>query len=156
MRPAARPSLIACNNTLAQIPDLNDVVAGMAELLAPSGLLTIEVPHLLRLLEDNQFDTIYHEHFSYFSLATLDRIMTAHGLDGGRRRRAADARRLAPRARPPRRRRGRRPGGRRADRPRARVPVSRTSRRTRRSARGSPRSKRAVLAELLDLACRPA
>ena len=73
-------SLMACNNTLAQIPDLNDVVAGMAELLAPSGLLTIEVPHLLRLLEDNQFDTIYHEHFSYFSLATLDRIMTAHGL----------------------------------------------------------------------------
>ena len=52
----------------------------MAELLAPSGLLTIEVPHLLRLLEDDQFDTIYHEHFSYFSLATLDRIMTAHGL----------------------------------------------------------------------------
>jgi SAM-dependent methyltransferase len=75
-----RASLIACNNTLAQIPDLNDAVAGMAELLAPTGLLTIEVPHLLRLLEDNQFDTIYHEHFSYFSLATLDRIMTAHGL----------------------------------------------------------------------------
>jgi SAM-dependent methyltransferase len=73
-------SLIACNNTLAQIPDLNDVVAGMAELLAPTGLITIEVPHLLRLLEDDQFDTIYHEHFSYFSLATLDRIMTAHGL----------------------------------------------------------------------------
>ena len=52
----------------------------MAELLAPTGLITIEVPHLLRLLEDDQFDTIYHEHFSYFSLATLDRIMTAHGL----------------------------------------------------------------------------
>jgi SAM-dependent methyltransferase len=73
--------LIACNNTLAQIPDLNDVVAGFAELLAPSGRLTIEVPHLLQLLEQNQFDTIYHEHFSYFSLGTLRRILAAHGLE---------------------------------------------------------------------------
>ena len=61
-----RADLIACNNTLAQIPDLNDFVAGLAELLAPDGLLTIEVPHLMRLLSENQFDTIYHEHFSYF------------------------------------------------------------------------------------------
>ncbi len=81
LRAAGRQAdLIACNNTLAQMPDLNDVVAGMAELLASDGLITIEVPHLLRLLEDNQFDTIYHEHFSYFSLATLQRIMAAHGL----------------------------------------------------------------------------
>ena len=73
--------LIACNNTLAQVPDLNDIVAGFAELLAPDGLLTIEVPHLLALLEQDQFDTIYHEHFSYFSLGTLRRILTHHGLE---------------------------------------------------------------------------
>jgi SAM-dependent methyltransferase len=72
--------LIACNNTLAQIPDLNDFVAGLAELLAPEGLLTIEVPHLMRLLAENQFDTIYHEHFSYFSLGTLQAILERHGL----------------------------------------------------------------------------
>jgi SAM-dependent methyltransferase len=73
--------LIICNNTLAQIPDLNDFVAGMAELLAPHGLLTIEVPHLLELLAHDQFDTIYHEHFSYFSVGTLQRIFQRHGLD---------------------------------------------------------------------------
>ena len=72
--------LIACNNTLAQIPDLNDFVAGLAELLAPDGLLTIEVPHLMRLLSENQFDTIYHEHFSYFSLGTIQAILDRHGL----------------------------------------------------------------------------
>jgi predicted TPR repeat methyltransferase len=73
--------LIVCNNTLAQIPDLNDVVAGIATLLAAHGLLTIEVPHLLPLLAENQFDTIYHEHFSYFSLGTMCRILAAHGLE---------------------------------------------------------------------------
>jgi SAM-dependent methyltransferase len=75
-----RADLIACNNTLAQIPDINDVVAGFGELLAPEGLLTIEVPHLMRLLAENQFDTIYHEHFSYFSLGTLRAILDRHGL----------------------------------------------------------------------------
>jgi predicted TPR repeat methyltransferase len=81
VREGRTADLIACNNTLAQIPDLNDVMAGLAELLAPGGLLTIEVPHLLELLAQNQFDTIYHEHFSYFSVGTLRRIFAAHGLD---------------------------------------------------------------------------
>jgi len=76
-----RASLIAGNNVLAQVPDINDFVAGIARLLAPDGLVTIEVPHLLRLLEGRQFDTIYHEHFSYFSLAASARIFGAHGLD---------------------------------------------------------------------------
>jgi predicted TPR repeat methyltransferase len=80
-REGRQADLIACNNTLAQIPDINDFVAGIAELLAPEGTLTIEVPHLLRLLAENQFDTIYHEHFSYFSLASIRRILAHHGLE---------------------------------------------------------------------------
>ena len=72
--------LIVANNTLAQIPDLNDAVAGLATLLAPDGRLSIEVPHLLRLLDEGQFDTIYHEHFSYFSLLALRWILERHGL----------------------------------------------------------------------------
>ena len=72
--------LIAANNVLAQVPDLNDFVAGIKLLLAPGGVVTVEVPHLARLIEGNQFDTIYHEHFSYFSMFTLDRIVAAHGL----------------------------------------------------------------------------
>lgn len=75
-----RADLIAGNNVLAQVPDLNTFVAGMKLLLAPGGLITIEFPHLLRLMEENQFDTIYHEHFSYFSLVTAERIFAAHGL----------------------------------------------------------------------------
>ncbi len=75
-----RADLIAANNTLAQIPDLNDAVAGLAILLADDGLLTIEVPHLLRLMEGNQFDTIYHEHFSYFSVLSLRALFERHGL----------------------------------------------------------------------------
>jgi SAM-dependent methyltransferase len=71
--------LIIGNNVLAQVPDLDDFVGGMATLLAPSGLITLEVPHLLRLIEGNQFDTIYHEHFSYFSLASIERLMGRHG-----------------------------------------------------------------------------
>ena len=72
--------LIAANNVLAQVPALNDFVAGMAYLLAPDGVITIEVPHLERLIAENQFDTIYHEHFSYFSLVTVERIAAANGL----------------------------------------------------------------------------
>jgi hypothetical protein len=72
--------LVAGNNVLAQIPDLNDFVAGVALLLSPEGTATFEVPHLLRLLEHDEFDTIYHEHFSYFSLAALQAIFGAHGL----------------------------------------------------------------------------
>jgi hypothetical protein len=73
-----RADLLVANNVLAQVPDLNDFVAGMKLLLAPGGAATIEVPHLMRLLEGNQFDTIYHEHYSYFSLATVQRIFSAH------------------------------------------------------------------------------
>jgi SAM-dependent methyltransferase len=73
-------NLIVANNVLAQVPALNDFVAGMACLLAPQGMITIEVPHLERLIAENQFDTIYHEHFSYFSLLTVERIAAANGL----------------------------------------------------------------------------
>jgi SAM-dependent methyltransferase len=72
--------LIVANNVLAQVPQLNDFVAGIAHLLAPEGVATIEVPHLGRLIAENQFDTIYHEHFSYFSLVTVNRIAAANGL----------------------------------------------------------------------------
>jgi SAM-dependent methyltransferase len=75
-----RADLIIGNNVLAQVPDLNDFTAGMAELLAPEGVITLEFPHLERLIEENQFDTIYHEHFSYFSLVTMDRLARRHGL----------------------------------------------------------------------------
>lgn len=72
--------LLIANNVLAHVPDLNDFVGGMALLLKSDGILTIEVPHLLRLIEKNQFDTIYHEHFSYFSLNTIDKVFSRHGL----------------------------------------------------------------------------
>jgi hypothetical protein len=75
-----RADLLVGNNVLAQVPDLNDFVAGLKILLAEKGVLTLEFPHLLRLIEGNQFDTIYHEHFSYFSLATTERILAAHGI----------------------------------------------------------------------------
>src|SRR5262245_26896028 len=75
-----RPVLIVGNYVLAQVPDLNDFVAGIKLLLAPTGTVTLEFPHLLRLVEDHQFDTIYHEHFSYFSLLAVERILEAHGL----------------------------------------------------------------------------
>jgi len=72
--------LILGNNVLAQVPDLNDFVEGLRIMLKPHGVLTLEFPHLLRLIEHNEFDTIYHEHFSYFSLLTTERIFRAHGL----------------------------------------------------------------------------
>ena len=72
--------LIIVNNVLAQVPDLNDFVAGAKVLLRPDGLLTIEFPHLLRTIEGNQFDQVYHEHFSYFSLLSAQAVMAAHGL----------------------------------------------------------------------------
>ncbi|HKE98105.1 MAG TPA: class I SAM-dependent methyltransferase [Actinomycetes bacterium] len=72
--------LLVANNVLAQVPDLNDFVAGMAILLAPEGTATVEFPHLAKLVAGNQFDTIYHEHFSYFSLLTAVRVFEAHGL----------------------------------------------------------------------------
>ncbi len=72
--------LILGNNVLAQVPDVNDFVAGMKVLLKPEGVVTLEFPHLMRLIEGNQLDTIYHEHFSYFSLLSGEAIMEAHGL----------------------------------------------------------------------------
>ncbi|CAN5644289.1 class I SAM-dependent methyltransferase [soil metagenome] len=72
--------LLLGNNVLAQVPDLNDFVAGLQILLKPQGVITIEFPHLMRLMAGNQFDTIYHEHFSYFSFITAEKIFAAHGL----------------------------------------------------------------------------
>jgi 2-polyprenyl-3-methyl-5-hydroxy-6-metoxy-1,4-benzoquinol methylase len=73
--------LIAANNVLAHVPDINDFVAGFAALLKPTGVLTVENPHLLNLLRHCQFDTIYHEHYSYLSLLAVERILEAHGLE---------------------------------------------------------------------------
>ena len=75
-----RADLVLGNNVLAQVPDLNDFVEGLKILLKPEGVLTLEFPHLLKLIEHNEFDTIYHEHFSYFSMLTTIRLMEAHGL----------------------------------------------------------------------------
>lgn len=72
--------LIIGNNVLAQVPDLNSFVSGLHTMLAPAGVVTIEFPHLLQLMDQNQFDTIYHEHFSYFSFTTAEEIFAAHGL----------------------------------------------------------------------------
>ncbi|RPJ83137.1 MAG: class I SAM-dependent methyltransferase [Acidobacteria bacterium] len=72
--------LVIGNNVLAHVPRLNDFVEGLKVLLKPSGTITMEFPHLLRLMEENQFDTIYHEHYSYFSLFTVRRIFASHGL----------------------------------------------------------------------------
>jgi SAM-dependent methyltransferase len=73
--------LIVGNNVLAQVPDLNDFVRGMQMLLKPQGVITIEFPHLMQLMRQNQFDTIYHEHFSYFSFLTAQRIFAKHDLE---------------------------------------------------------------------------
>jgi 2-polyprenyl-3-methyl-5-hydroxy-6-metoxy-1,4-benzoquinol methylase len=72
--------LIVANNVLAQVPDLNDFVRGMKTLLNPRGVVTIEFPHLMRTMHGMQFDQVYHEHFSYFSLTTAERVLAAHGL----------------------------------------------------------------------------
>ena len=73
--------LIVANNVLAHVPDINDFVAGIAQLLKPQGRASIEFPHLLRLLLGNQFDTIYHEHYSYLSLKVVRRIANSFGLE---------------------------------------------------------------------------
>ena len=72
--------LLIGNNVLAHVPDLNDFVSALMEVLKPDGVITMEFPHLMRLLQENQFDTIYHEHFSYFSLITVSQVFKAHGL----------------------------------------------------------------------------
>lgn len=75
-----RADLVVANNVLAHVPDINDFVAGFGRLLAPHGFVSIEFPHLLRLIAGNQFDTIYHEHFSYLSLIAVRALLERHGL----------------------------------------------------------------------------
>lgn len=72
--------LIVANNVLAHVPDIDDFVAGFREVLAPAGTVSVEFPHLLQLVRHGQFDTVYHEHFSYLSLGTVQRIFAAQGL----------------------------------------------------------------------------
>jgi hypothetical protein len=72
--------LLLGNNVLAHVPDLNDFVEGMRVMLKPTGVITMEFPHLMHLVEQNQFDTIYHEHFSYFSFTTVEKVFAAHGV----------------------------------------------------------------------------
>jgi 2-polyprenyl-3-methyl-5-hydroxy-6-metoxy-1,4-benzoquinol methylase len=72
--------LLLGNNVLAHVPDINDFVAGMKIILKPKGIITMEFPHLLRLMKENQFDTIYHEHYSYLSLLSVEKIFITHGL----------------------------------------------------------------------------
>lgn len=73
-------SLVIANNVLAHVPDLNDFVAGLRAVLTPEGVITVEFPHLLQLVAQRQFDTVYHEHFSYFSYHTVQRAFASHGL----------------------------------------------------------------------------
>lgn len=73
--------LLLGNNVLAHVPDINDFARGLSVALKPGGILTMEFPHVLQLVENNQFDTIYHEHFSYLSLYTTQRIFAAQGLE---------------------------------------------------------------------------
>jgi len=80
VREGRQADLLIGNNVFAHVPDLNDFTAGLAIALKPTGTLTLEFPHLLRLIEDCQFDTIYHEHFSYFSLTTAEKVLAAHDL----------------------------------------------------------------------------
>jgi len=75
-----KADLIVGNNVLAHVPKLNDFVRGIKLVLKPNGVVTLEFPHLMRLMQENQFDTIYHEHFSYFSFLAVERILAAHGL----------------------------------------------------------------------------
>ena len=79
-REHGRPDLLLGNNVLAHVPDINDFVGGMKILLGPNGVITMEFPHLQRLIAENQFDTIYHEHFSYLSFAVVERIFAHHGI----------------------------------------------------------------------------
>lgn len=76
-----KADLLLGNNVLAHVPDINDFVAGLKIALKPEGIITMEFPHLMKLVEHNQFDTIYHEHFSYFSLHTVKTIFESHGLE---------------------------------------------------------------------------
>ena len=75
-----KADLVIANNVLAHVPDLNDFVAGLGAVLAPEGVITVEFPHLMQLVAQCQFDTVYHEHFSYFSFHTAQRVFASHGL----------------------------------------------------------------------------
>jgi len=75
-----KADLVVANNVLAHVPELNDFVAGLSTVLAPQGVITVESPHLLQLVAQRQFDTVYHEHFSYYSFHTVQRIFASHGL----------------------------------------------------------------------------
>lgn len=75
-----RPDLLIANNVIAHVPDLNDFVGGMKIVLADSGVITVEFPHLLNLMDQTQFDTIYHEHFCYYSFTTMVKLFAAHGM----------------------------------------------------------------------------
>jgi SAM-dependent methyltransferase len=75
-----RADLVCGANVLAQVPDVNDFVEGIKIILKPRGVVTIEFPHLMRLMQENQFDTIYHEHFSYFSFIAVEKIFSRHGI----------------------------------------------------------------------------
>jgi hypothetical protein len=79
-REHGRADLLLGNNVLAHVPNINDFVEGLRSLLAPRGVLTMEFPHLQRLMAENQFDTIYHEHFSYLSLIAVERVFAHHGI----------------------------------------------------------------------------
>lgn len=80
LAPESSADLLIGNNVLAHVPDINDFVGGMKILLAPGGVITMEFPHLMRLIAERQWDTIYHEHFSYLSFTTARRVFAAHGL----------------------------------------------------------------------------
>ncbi len=81
LRRGLAADLLLGNNVLAHVPDLDDFVGGLALLLKPEGVLTMEFPHLVRMIDDNQFDTIYHEHYSYLSLVAVERVFAGHGLE---------------------------------------------------------------------------
>jgi C-methyltransferase-like protein/putative zinc binding protein/methyltransferase family protein len=80
VREHGQADLLLGNNVLAHVPKLNDFASGMKIALKPNGIITMEFPHLMRLMEGNQFDTIYHEHFSYFSFYTVQKVFAAHGI----------------------------------------------------------------------------
>lgn len=80
VRDGRQADLVTGNNVIAQVPDLNDFVAGIGVVLKPQGVATLEFPHLIRLMAENQYDTIYHEHFSYFSFITAEKVFSAHGM----------------------------------------------------------------------------
>ena len=99
-RQYGRADLVAANNVFAHVPDIRGFAGGLRALVKDEGIVTLEFPHLLRLIERRQYDTIYHEHFSYLSLLTSSRALATAGLARGGRGRTRHARRIAARLRP--------------------------------------------------------